>query len=50
VSGSTAGAIGLLAAAAVAALTARASLRRAGAIVGIAVVVFGGVIVFRAAT
>jgi O-antigen ligase len=47
VSGSTAGAIGLLAAAAVAAVTARASLRRAGAIVGIAVVVFGGVLVFR---
>jgi O-antigen ligase len=46
-SGSLAGAIGLVAAAAVAAFVARGSLGRAGAILGIAVAVFGGVVLFR---
>ena len=46
-SGSLAGAIGLVAAAAVAAFVARESLGRAGAIVGIALAVFGGVVLFR---
>ena len=46
-SGSLAGAIGLVAAAAVAAFVARGSLGRVGAIVGIALAVFGGVVLFR---
>ncbi len=46
-SGSLAGAIGLLAAGAVAAVVARGSLRRAGAILGISLAVFGGVVLFR---
>jgi O-Antigen ligase len=47
VSGSLAGAFGLLAAGALAAVVARASLRRAGAVLGISLVVFGGVVLFR---
>ena len=46
-SGSLAGALGLLAAGAVAAVAARGSLRRAGAILGISLAVFGGVVLFR---
>jgi hypothetical protein len=46
-SGSLAGAIGLVAAAAVGAVVARGSLGRAGAILGIALAVFGGVVLFR---
>ena len=46
-SGSLAGAIGLLAAGAVAAAAARGSLRRAAAILGISLAVFGGVVLFR---
>ncbi len=46
-SGSLAGAIGLVAAAAVAAFVVRGSLVRAGAIVGIALAVLGGVVLFR---
>jgi O-antigen ligase len=46
-SGSLAGAIGLVAAAAVAAFVAKGSLRRSGAILGIALAVFGGVVLFR---
>jgi O-antigen ligase/polysaccharide polymerase Wzy-like membrane protein len=46
-SGSLAGAIGLFAGAAVCAVVARSSWRRAGAILGIALVVCGGVVIFR---
>jgi hypothetical protein len=46
-SGSLAGAIGLVAAAVLAAFVARAEARRAGAILGIALAVFGGVVLFR---
>jgi O-antigen ligase len=46
-SGSLAGAIGLLVAAVAAAWVSRAQVRRAGAILGVAVVVFGGVVLFR---
>ena len=46
-SGSLAGAIGLVAAAAMAAFVPRASLRRAAWILAIALVVFGGVVLFR---
>jgi hypothetical protein len=47
VSGSLAGAIGLLAAAVVAAVVTHDSARRAGAVLGIALAVFGGVVLFR---
>jgi hypothetical protein len=47
VSGSLAGAFGLLAAGVTAAVVARASLRRAGAILVISVAVLGGVVLFR---
>jgi O-antigen ligase len=46
-SGSLAGAIGLVVAAGVAAFVGRGSLGRAGAILGIAMAVFGGVVLFR---
>jgi hypothetical protein len=46
-SGSLAGAIGLLAAGVVTAVVARGSGRRAGAILGISLAVFGGVVLFR---
>lgn len=47
VSGSTAGAVGLVGAAVVAVAAAHVSLRRAGAVIGISLAVFGGVILFR---
>jgi hypothetical protein len=47
ISGSLAGAFGLVAAAVVAAIVARGSWRRVGMIAGIAVVVLGGTVVFR---
>jgi len=47
VSGSLAGAIGLLAGGAACAFVARESRRRAGAILGISLAVFGGVVLFR---
>ncbi len=47
VSGSLAGAIGLLAAGVVVAAAARGSARRAGAVLGVSLAVFGGVVLFR---
>jgi hypothetical protein len=47
VSGSLAGAIGLLAAGVVTAVVARGSGRRVGAILGVSLAVFGGVVLFR---